>query len=52
MTDRFTIGALDRIKELAESRLRRFVKARPFVRYADVRISMSEGSGAFCENGE
>ena len=52
MPDQFTIGVLDRIKELTESRLRRFVKARPFVRYADVRLSVSQGSGAFCENGE
>jgi TldD protein len=52
MPDQFTIGVLDRIKELTESRLRRFAKARPFVRYADVRLSVSQGSGAFCENGE
>lgn len=52
MTDQLTIAALDSIKELAESRLIRFVKMRPFIRYADVRISMSEGRGAYCENGE
>lgn len=52
MADQFTIEALDGIKELTESRLRRFVKSKPFIRYADLRISMSEGRGAFCENGE
>ena len=52
MTDQFTIGVLDGIKELTEARLRSFVKLRPFIRHADLRISVSEGRGAFCENGE
>jgi len=52
MTDQFTIQALDSIRELTESRLRKFVKVKPFIRYADIRISVSEGRGAFCENGE
>ncbi len=52
MTDKFTIGVLDSIRELTESRLRKFVKVKPFIRYADIRISVSEGRGAFCENGE
>lgn len=52
MTEQFTIAALDNIKELAESRLIRFAKTRPHCRYADLRISISEGRGAYCENGE
>ena len=48
----FTIAELDSIKEPTESLIRSFVSRNPSVGYADVRITLSEERGAFCENGE
>ena len=48
----FTIEALDSIKEMTESLLRSFANRKPSVRYADIRITLSEERGAFSENGE
>jgi len=47
-----SIEALDTIKETAEFTLTRFSKEKAHIKYADIRIEISEERGAYSENGE
>jgi TldD protein len=48
----FSIASIDTIKDGAESTLVRFAKEKAHLRYADIRLEISEERGAYCENGE
>jgi TldD protein len=48
----FSIESMDAIKDRAESTLLRFAEVKAHIRYADIRLEISEERGAYCENGE
>jgi len=46
------VEAIDTLKETAESALTHFAKVKAYVKYADIRLELSEERGAHSENGE